>query len=62
MQDNEPILINVAEAATLMGIGRNTILKFAKMKGFPAIILPHKILIDKNQLPIWISKNYGIYK
>ena len=34
MQDNEPILINVAEAARLMGIGRNTMLKFAKINKF----------------------------
>ncbi len=62
VQKSEPFLITVEEACKLTNIGRNTMLKFVKMKGFPAIILPHKILIDKSMLPVWISKNYGYYK
>jgi excisionase family DNA binding protein len=62
MQNDEPLLVSVAEAAKIMGVGRNTMLRFAKIKGFPALVLPHKILIDKSQLQNWISKNYGIYK
>ena len=34
-------------------------LEIIKVKGFPALILPGKILIDKKQLPIWIARNYG---
>lgn len=62
--DNQehPILITVEKACKLMNIGRNKMLDLVKMKGFPALIFPHKILIDKNQLPIWISKNYGTFK
>ncbi len=60
--DNEPLLISVEEAMKLTGIGRNRLLKFVKQRGFPALIFPHKILIDRNQLPIWLQKNYGIYK
>lgn len=60
--NNEPILINVEEAMKLTGIGRNRLLKFTKQRGFPALIFPHKILIDKKQLSIWLQKNYGIYK
>ncbi len=59
---DEPILISVSEACKYTNIGRNTMLKLVKMKGFPALIFAHKILIDKNQLPIWFSKNYGKYK
>ena len=59
---DEPILIGVKEACKLMNMGEKAIRKFTKMKGFPAIILPHKILIDKNQLPLWISRNSGTYK
>lgn len=58
----EPILIGIKEAIEYTGIGRNTLLKLVKIKGFPALIFPHKILIDKNQLPTWISKNYGTFK
>lgn len=58
----EPILVNIETACNLTGIGRNRLLKFTKQKGFPALIFPHKILIDKKQLPVWLKKNYGIYK
>ncbi len=60
--NDEPLLITVDEACKLLNMGSKTIRKLAKTKGFPAIILPHKVLIDKNQLPTWISKNYGTYK
>lgn len=62
VEKDEPILISVEVASEFTGIGRNTMLKLAKTKGFPALIFPHKILIDKAMLPIWISKNYGYYK
>ncbi len=60
--EDKPILITVKECSKLLNMGEKIIRKFTKMKGFPAIILPHKILIDKNQLPTWISKNYGTFK
>lgn len=66
--NDEPLLIKVNEACKLMNIGRNTMYKLVKVKGFPAIIFLSKnkkkpqILIDKNQLPLWISRNYGTYK
>ncbi len=58
----EPLLITLKEAVKYTGIGRNTLLKLSKIKGFPALIFPHKILIDKLQLPIWLKQNYGKYK
>lgn len=59
---DEPILVSVQEACKIVGIGRNTMYQLIKMKGFPALIFPHKVLIDKNNLESWISKNYGIYR
>ena len=58
---NECLGISVEEAAKLLGVGRNTMLDFVKMDGFPAIRLKRKIIIDKNALPIWFSNNYGRY-
>lgn len=58
---NECLGISVEEAAKLLGVGRNTMLDFVKMDGFPAIRLKRKIIIDKNALPIWFSNNYGKY-
>jgi hypothetical protein len=61
--ENEgPILITINECAKILNIGRNQMLKLAKIKGFPALIFPHKILIDKQQVPNWIAKNYGQFK
>lgn len=59
--EDKPYYIKVDEACKYTNIGRNTMLKLAKMKGFPALISPKKILIDKEQLPIWLSKNYNRY-
>ena len=59
---DEPLLITINEACKILNIGRIKLLELSRLKGFPALIFPHKILIDKNQLPIWLSKNYGNYK
>lgn len=59
--NNECFSISVEEAAKLLGVGRNTMLEFVKMDGFPAIRLKRKIIIDKKALPIWFSNNYGKY-
>ena len=61
--DNQnTLLIGVEKAAKLMNVSRNTMLKLVKMKGFPALILPHKILIAPQALPDWIRMNYGTFK
>ena len=62
INDDDPLLISIEKAVQFTGIGRNRLLKFVRQKGFPALIFPHKILIDKKQLPVWLKKNYGIYK
>lgn len=61
MSENEKLSITVEEAAKLLGVGRNTMLEFVKMDGFPAIRLKRKIIIDKEALPKWFSNNYGKY-
>lgn len=60
--EEDTIFISVEKAVKKTGIGRNKMLQFAKMKGFPAIITPHKILIDSEMLPIWLKQHYGRYK
>lgn len=61
VNDNKKISITVEEAAKMLGVGRNTMLEFVKMDGFPAIRLKRKILIDKEALPKWFANNYGKY-
>ena len=61
MSENDKLTITVDEAAKMLGVGRNTMLEFVKMDGFPAIRLKRKILIDKEALPKWFSNSYGKY-
>ena len=57
----EKLGITVNEAAKLLGVGRNVMLEFVKMDGFPAIRLKRKIIIDKEALPKWFSNSYVKY-
>lgn len=59
--NDELLLISVAEACACTGIGRNTMLKLSKQKGFPGIVSKHKIRIDKSKLVDWLKKNYYKY-
>lgn len=61
MSDNNKLSITIDEAAKMLGVGRNTMLEFAKMDGFPAIRLKRKIIIDKEALPKWFANSYGKY-
>ena len=61
MNSDDKLSITVDEAAKLLGVGRNTMLEFVKMEGFPAIRLKRKIIIDKEALPKWFANNYGKY-
>ena len=61
LDNNDRLSITVDEATKLLGVGRNTMLEFVKMDGFPAIKLKRKIIIDKEALPKWFSNNYGKY-
>ena len=61
MSDNDKLTITVDEAAKMLGVGRNTMLEFVKMDGFPAIRLNRKRSIDKEALPKWFANSYGKY-
>ena len=61
MSDNDKLTITVDEAAKMLGVGRNTMLEFVKMDGFPAIRLKRKMIIDKEALPKWFANSYGKY-
>ena len=59
--DNEKIGISVDEAAHLLGIGKNLMLKLVTVPGFPAIRFKKKIIINKNKLQEWLDDNAGTY-
>ena len=59
--ENEKLSISVDEAAKLLGIGRNLMLKLVTVKGFPAIRFKRKIIINKSKLQEWFNENAGVY-
>ena len=61
LSNDNKLSITVDEAAKMLGVGRNTMLEFVKMDGFPAIRLKRKIIIDKEALPKWFANSYGKY-
>lgn len=61
MNNNDKIGISVDEAASLLGIGRNLMLKLVTVSGFPAIRFKRKIIINKSKLQEWFDENAGTY-
>lgn len=59
--ENEKLSISVDEAAKMLGIGRNLMLKLVTVKGFPAIRFKRKIIINKSKLQEWFNENAGVY-
>lgn len=53
--ETEKLTLTVDEAAKLVGISKNTMLKFVKMDKFPAMQLQRKILINKKQFIDWFN-------
>lgn len=58
---NNKISLSVDEAAKLLGIGKNLMLKLITIPGFPAIRFKRKIIINKNKLQQWFDENDGSY-
>lgn len=61
MNSNDKIGISVDEAAALLGIGRNLMLKLVTVPGFPYIRFKKKIIINKSKLQQWFDENPGTY-
>lgn len=61
MNNDNKLGISINEAAYLLGIGRNLMLKLVTVPGFPAIKFKKKIIINKNKLQQWFDENSGVY-
>lgn len=61
LEDDNKLGITVEEAAKLLGIGRNLMLKLITVDGFPAIKFKRKIIINKSKLQQWFDENCGTY-
>lgn len=55
----DKLTLNIDEAAELLGIGRNLMLKLVTVDDFPAIKFKRKIIINKQQLQQWLDKHGG---
>ena len=53
--------LSIDEAASLLGIGKNLMLKLVTVPGFPALRFKRKIIINKNKLQQWFDENAGTY-
>lgn len=53
--------LTVEEAAKMLGIGKNLMLKLVTVPGFPAIRFKRKIIINRNKLQQWFDENAGSY-
>lgn len=59
--NSEKLSLSIEEAAQLLGIGRNLMLKLVTIPGFPSIRFKKKIIINKNKLQQWFDENSGTY-
>lgn len=59
--NEEKIGITVDEAAKMLGIGKNLMLKLVTVPDFPPIRFKKKIIINKNKLQQWFDDNLGTY-
>lgn len=53
--EKEKLSLTIDEAAEMMGVGRNMMLKIAKIDSFPAIQFEKKIIINKKQFVQWFD-------
>ena len=53
----EKIGLNIQEAAELLGISKQLMTELSKQKGFPCIRFKRRIVINRNELLEWLSKN-----
>ncbi len=53
--DFEKLTISIEEAAKIIGVSKKTMLKLAKLEGFPALQLKRKIIINKEQFIKWFN-------
>lgn len=53
--EKEKLSLTIDEAAEMMGVGRNMMLKIAKIDSFPAVQFKKRIIINKKQFIQWFD-------
>ena len=59
--NQDVVFVKLKQACKMTNVGRNTMHRLSKMKDFPGLVSPNKILVDKNEIHNWLKKNYPKY-
>ena len=57
--DELPLMLSVAEVATVLGISRAGAYELAHSDGFPALKIGSRIVVPKDKFLAWIDANSG---
>ena len=59
IKNSDPVIYTVADVKKILKCGLKQAYEIANTKGFPAIRLGKKIIIEKKALEEWLNKNRG---
>ena len=60
MSENGALLVSVAEAAKLLGIGRGLAYQLVQEKRLPSVKLGRRVLVPRHGLEQWIAQEAGL--
>ena len=60
MSDNGALLVSVAEAAKLLGIGRGLAYQLVQEKRLPSVKLGRRVLVPRQALAEWVAREAGL--
>ena len=55
--DELPLLLNTTQLADLLGVSHSSVYELIQEDGFPSLRIGKRIVIPKEELRQWISKN-----
>ena len=59
MQSNDIVIYNVKDIQNIFHCGKNQAYELVKADGFPSMRIGGKIVVEKNALENWFTKNRG---
>ena len=57
--DELPLMLSVAEVASVLGISRAGAYELARSNSFPALKIGSRIVVPKDKFLVWIDANSG---
>ena len=59
-KENGTLLVSVAEAAKLLGIGRGLAYQLVQEKRLPSVKLGRRVLVPRQALEEWVAREAGL--